>query len=53
MKNPGWTILQPTHKDKAQDGDPEAQQLPPLKQGQQVNKHKAEHKEGKTTQPKP
>ena len=53
IKDPGWTILEPKDKDKAQDKDQEAQQLPSLKQGQQVTKRKAELKEGKTTPPKP
>src|SRR5579872_2968929 len=53
IKEPGWTVLiaQPApEEDKPGD---DAQQLPPLSQGQNVAKRSAQLKEGKTTPPKP
>lgn len=40
-------------EDKGKDADEDAQQLPPLSQGQAVDKLKEELKKGKTTAPKP
>lgn len=40
-------------QDKGKDADEDAQQLPPLSQGQAVDKLKEELKKGKTTAPKP
>jgi DNA topoisomerase-3 len=65
IKEVGWTVLASKAKDeekeepkakgkgKDKDSQEDAQQLPPLAQGQQVPKRKIELKEGKTTPPKP
>lgn len=67
IKEAGWTALEPKkEKDeeggkgkgkKKADGDKDnsedAQQLPPLDKGQQVEKQKEELKKGKTSAPKP
>jgi DNA topoisomerase-3 len=56
IKDTGWTVLEPKDKskdDKQDTSTEDAQQLPPLKQGQVIAKRKAEIKEGKTTPPKP
>ncbi|MBX9673434.1 MAG: DNA topoisomerase 3 [Candidatus Obscuribacterales bacterium] len=58
IKEQGWTILEPKTqkkagaKDKDKDGE-DAQQLPPLLKGQNVDKTKIELKERKTNPPKP
>ncbi len=55
IKDPGWTILERNQKskDKDQNTDAEAQQLPLMVRGQTVRKRKADLKEGKTVPPKP
>ncbi len=59
VKEPGWTIIEPKSdaarksKDKQKDSAEESQKLPPLSDGQQLDKQKAELKEKKTSAPKP
>ncbi|MBX9720624.1 MAG: topoisomerase C-terminal repeat-containing protein, partial [Candidatus Obscuribacterales bacterium] len=51
VRDAGWTVVE-SGKEKFQDRDQEAQQMPPMSPGDLVNKRKAELKEGKTTPPK-
>lgn len=53
IRDPGWTVLNKKAEADQKSDDSEAQQLPMLHKGQEIEKVKQELKESKTSPPKP